>query len=302
MAFNGSGSFVRDNGYATGSSVWQTDEAASRDIESSIHDTHDQDIADGLSNCICKDGQTTITADLPMATYKHTGVGNAAARNQYAAAGQIQDSSLIYGTTGGTADTYTLTLTPAVTAYTAGQTFVVKINTGDTNTGASTLNVNGLGAKGIFTTSGVAMKAGQLGAGSIYLMTYDGTQFRVSDPTYTQQTWTPTLSSNSGLMTFSSSTINSWYYFTPYNTIRFAVGILTTLGGTADTNVRFDLPVTPNAANVEPLTLALSNGSTYTGRARIFQTSSPEVEIQIAGGGNYSLVQTRIQVAGEYEA
>lgn len=66
MAFNGSGSFNRNNGTNTGSTVWADDKSGGVKITTSRHDTHDQDIADGLSNCITKDGQTTITANIPL--------------------------------------------------------------------------------------------------------------------------------------------------------------------------------------------------------------------------------------------
>ena len=50
------------------------------------------DIATGLTQSIASDGQTTPVANLPMATFRHTNVGNAVNRTDYAAAGQVQDS------------------------------------------------------------------------------------------------------------------------------------------------------------------------------------------------------------------
>lgn len=45
------------------------------------------------------------------------------------------------------------------------------------NTGASTLNINGLGAKLILKSNGKEVSAGNLKAGSIYTLRYDGTSF-----------------------------------------------------------------------------------------------------------------------------
>lgn len=89
--------------------------------------------------------------------------------------------SLNYRTAGGTANALTVTLDPVPANYTEllGAPLRVKIAT--TNTGAATLNVNGLGAKPIARIgSGAAMVAGDLVAGGIYSLVYDGTSFQVT--------------------------------------------------------------------------------------------------------------------------
>ena len=79
-----------------------------------------------------------------------------------------------YGTTAGSANTYTLTLSPAPT-YVDGLAVSVKINV--TNTGAVTLNINSLGAKSVLRASGEALEAGNLVANSVYTVRYNGTNF-----------------------------------------------------------------------------------------------------------------------------
>lgn len=78
-------------------------------------------------------------------------------------------------TTGGSANTYTLTPNRTVTAYTDGDIYLFQAN--HTNTGASTLNVSSLGAKNVLTHDGAALPAGELTSGGRYLVSYDGTQF-----------------------------------------------------------------------------------------------------------------------------
>lgn len=84
-------------------------------------------------------------------------------------------------TAGGTADALTLTYTPAPTAYVQGDiySFIVA----SANTGAATLNVNGLGAKDIFKHSAVvgiaALVANDLLPGAAVTVAYDGTQFQI---------------------------------------------------------------------------------------------------------------------------
>jgi hypothetical protein len=78
-----------------------------------------------------------------------------------------------YGALTGAANTYAITLSPAATAYVDGMAVAVKVNV--TNTGASTINVNGLGAKSIKRTNGDNVAANMLVAGSIYTLRYNAT-------------------------------------------------------------------------------------------------------------------------------
>lgn len=80
-----------------------------------------------------------------------------------------------YGTTSGSANTYNLTLNPALTAYTAGVCVAVKIHA--TNTGSSTININGLGAKTIKDSKGNNLTASKLMLNGVYTLRYDGTNF-----------------------------------------------------------------------------------------------------------------------------
>lgn len=136
------------------------------------------DLETALTASIATDGQSVITANLPMHGYRHTGVGNASARTHYAAAGQVQDDVLTWvGTVGGTGDAITLTPSPGVTAYAAGQRF--RFVAAAENTGATTVDVSALGAKNVFV-NGAACVGGELAAGAIYELTYDGTQFHAA--------------------------------------------------------------------------------------------------------------------------
>lgn len=49
------------------------------------------------------------------------------------------------------------------------------------NTGAVTLNVNGLGAKSVVKNGGTALASGNLKAGGVYTVAYDGTSFILQD-------------------------------------------------------------------------------------------------------------------------
>lgn len=88
---------------------------------------------------------------------------------------------LLYAVDSGAADVYVLTLTFGFgsvnfpQAYVAGQQFVFKAT--NANTGASTINVNAIGAKAIKRKDGSALQAGDILANDYYEIFYDGTNF-----------------------------------------------------------------------------------------------------------------------------
>ncbi len=82
----------------------------------------------------------------------------------------LQSGSAMNAPDTGTANAYAVALTPAITALTTGQ--VVRFKALNTNTAASTLNVNGLGAVSITAAGGQALGAGQIVAGGHYEVIY----------------------------------------------------------------------------------------------------------------------------------
>lgn len=80
MPRDGNGNFSRTNGVFSGSTTWD-DQANSADdfINSQRHDTHDQDIADALTDSLARDGQSPMTADLPMGGFKIANLADAVA-------------------------------------------------------------------------------------------------------------------------------------------------------------------------------------------------------------------------------
>ncbi len=173
MPFNGAGVFSQIYN-------WQTDKANGIKIRADRMDGQDGDIATGLSTAICRDGQSVITANLPMATFKHTGVGAATNATDYLRADQEQNNSLTYFTLGST-DGYDLTPVPAITAYAAGQGWWVKVTNANTST-APTVNVSGLGAITVTKNGAAALAAGDMAAGAILRIQYDsvGPKFQLA--------------------------------------------------------------------------------------------------------------------------
>lgn len=90
---------------------------------------------------------------------------------------EIQDAIHTYAEDAEASDSYAITLEPAPSAYTAGQMFVFKANTA--NTGAASLDVNGLGAKTIKKRTGTDLANNDIQSGSIVSVVYDGTNFQM---------------------------------------------------------------------------------------------------------------------------
>lgn len=80
-----------------------------------------------------------------------------------------------YATASGT-NNYTVTIS-GITAYTEGLS--VKIKFTNANTGASTLNINGLGAKNIVKSNGNPLSSGNIKAGQICHLVYTGSVFQL---------------------------------------------------------------------------------------------------------------------------
>ena len=106
-----------------------------------------------------------------------TGAASASDRADTPVYGQVQDSTSQWITSISGTNTITGTLTPAITAYTAGQVF--RFVAAGANTGAVTINLNGLGAKSVTKLGSTALVSGDIVSGSIVNITYDGTRFQL---------------------------------------------------------------------------------------------------------------------------
>lgn len=80
----------------------------------------------------------------------------------------------------GTANAYLIAPSPVISAYAAGQTFSFKATNANTTT--STVNVNSVGAKTIKKGSGNNLTSGDIAAGQIVVIEYDGTNFQLVGP------------------------------------------------------------------------------------------------------------------------
>jgi len=231
MSFNGSGTFLINT---AGQPV-----VSGTVISSTAFNALTADLATGLSTAITKDGQTTVTANIPMSTYKFTGLGVGSAATDSANLSQVQSTVTKLLTSVSGADTITAVGAPVVAAYAAGQMFYF-VATGD-NTGAVTLNIDSLGAKAVTRDGSVALAAGDIKSGEVVVVVYDGTRFQVvsqlnsaGNATFANVSITSALNVG-GVATFSAGTAaapsitttgdtNTGIFFPAADTIAFTEG------------------------------------------------------------------------------
>lgn len=244
-------------------------------ISSTTHNTTLTDIANALTASIAKDGQTTPTANLPMGTYRHTGVSNGTARDQYAALAQLQDGGAQYvGSVSGT-DTITGSLTPAIAAYATGM--VVVLTPANTNTGAATLALNGLSAKNILTPLGGNVSGGALRAGYPAVLVYDGTRFILVSPDVASGTFTGTLTGCTTSPTASISYRRTGHMVTIY----FPNNLVGTSNSTELTVTGLPSALAPAGGVVRPISRYIQNNSLSVGGDVIIPASSTTMTFAI---------------------
>lgn len=181
MPWNGSGVFTRDYN-------WVNDRDGGIDITASRMDAEFDNIATGIQACIAKNGENAPTANLPMATFRHSNVGASSARNHYARVAEMVDGAHVAKDAGGSANAQTISVSPAITAYAKYQRFRF-IPVAD-NTGACTINVSGQGAVSIKLVDGSDPVAGDLSTSGVADVIYNGSVFILTNPATVNGAWT----------------------------------------------------------------------------------------------------------------
>jgi hypothetical protein len=173
------------------------------------------------------------------------------------------------------AGTNTVTATAAVApaAYTAGDSYI--LIPANTNTGATTLNLNSLGAKNVFV-NGAACAGGELVVGVPVLVEYDGTQFNAigwTQPVLTNSLAADVALNNTGSFftgpTVAQGTVGKWFAsgsVTIYDTSGAASFVVKLWDGTT---VIDSAIVTGSAANIAVKVTLSGRISSPAGNIRI---------------------------------
>lgn len=148
-----------------------------------------------MSNKTLVSPKVTVTSDaIGDVLYNSSGATGVQSRLALGTTGQVLTSNgtlpywsspsgtnVNYIADSGAANAYVAILTPALAAYTAG--VLVQFKATNANTTASTVNVNGLGVKTIKKGGGATdLASGDIAAGMIVQLEYDGTNFIMLNP------------------------------------------------------------------------------------------------------------------------
>lgn len=264
---------------------WTGDQTNGIGIESGRHDSQDNDFTTGINSCLVKDGTNTPTADLNMGNYKHTNVANGSALNHYASLGQVQAGAFIWGgTSTGSANSQTISISPSPSAYAAGQCF--RFVAGYTNTGAATLQVNSLGTKNVYgVDTGTNLGVGCIRAGTVHEVVYDGTNFILLNPSKAQSTFTPSIGQGSPV----SMTVSQAEYSIDGPFVEVQVSVTATAAGAAAA-ITASVPVAMITAGGPVVGSArfydVSPATSYVLSAVPFNSLNVQF-INDASGGNY---------------
>lgn len=104
--------------------------------------------------------------------YDSLGVASTTVHNQL---NVLTGNIHLFGTDTGSVNALVLTLAGNVSIYTTGMQ--IRIYPANTNTGSATLNLNSLGAKAIYRNASVQAQPGDLIAGQLTTLVYDGSHF-----------------------------------------------------------------------------------------------------------------------------
>lgn len=104
-------------------------------------------------------------------------VGEATQATDAVNAESVQSGKLNYADATGSVNDFTVSLSPAPTAYTPGM--IVNFKSNNATTGAATINVNGLGAKAIKKQVTTDLASNDILAGQLVSLIYDGSNFQM---------------------------------------------------------------------------------------------------------------------------
>lgn len=215
-----------------------------------------------------------------------------------------------YAADTGSANTYVIAPSPAITAYTTGAIFSFKA--ANANTGASTLNINSLGVKTIKKNVTTDLGPNDILANQIIIVEYDGTNFQlISNPASIVTDSAPnirTFTAMNGLgNTTTQFTITNpsgttfTYTYTGTGTNPGTLNTLMPVGSiasvqstsmsaantgvftiTASTATSFSIT---NASGVAEATKTLANGGLDIGTVYTPTTGTKWIEVEVIGGG-----------------
>jgi hypothetical protein len=209
--------------------------------------------------------------------------------------GGADKENIVSGVVASGTNTYTATYVPTITEYEDGLKVLVRFTNG--NSGASTINLNGLGAKTIVKGTSTALVSGDIPANTTLLLAYDGTNFVIVGSQLVNQffDWSPTYG---GFSTPPSGGVNR--YCVQDKICNFYT--MPTVNGTSNSaTYTITLPFVAKNLQVIPLNSTIDNGVTAAGGQLVTTTGSNIATISKVTGAWSATGAKRAVVQGWYE-
>jgi len=170
---------------------WEADKSAGIKITASRFDAENDDFSSSLGLMIAVDGQSTVTANIPMSGKKFTGSTAASALKDVVIYQDVQQNRTNFVTVSETTAQNSISAVPQVTitSYTTGAP--VYWIPGFNNTGAAKLTISGLSAASV-QVAGAALTSGMLLSGVPVMAVSDGSGFHVMNPQRAPVNFVPT--------------------------------------------------------------------------------------------------------------
>ena len=237
------------------------------------------DIATGLTTCLLKDGSQTVTGNIPMASFKFTGLGAGSALTDSANLQQVQYGFGSFLTSVAGTNTVTATATPTP-AYTVGQRFT--FIPANANTGAVTLNISSVGA-GAVQLDGAALIGGELEAGTpvtVYV-TAATPVFEIVGGAPARNTLATTFTFDGTGGSTGSLTL-TWQKFNRFVTLNIPAALATTGTGSVSLISDTALPagVRPAADQLQAGGSSVNNGADVTGQGIVIVSTAGLISIR----------------------
>ena len=175
MPRDANGNYVRSVGGVTGAAAWGDAFASQALITTVRHDEHDEDMAEAISASLARDGNNAAQANIPMAGFKFTGAGRAAAAAELVTLLQL-DERLAFVPAAQVSETRTLTtLTiPLLSQYVDGQIVAWIIETAPQSGDARQVRINALSNQTLNLATGDAPGVDVLAVGTLIVALYTG--------------------------------------------------------------------------------------------------------------------------------
>jgi hypothetical protein len=212
----------------------------------------------------------------------------------------VQSAAYITAVDTGVANAYACALTPAPAAYTPGM-MVFLDNIGNTNTGAATANINGLGALPIQSAGAVALQGGELvatygallrvnhAATALELLMTTGGSLPVAQGSKSEhavnlgQFLAPAVSQYDGLVVSGSAASTSVSVTAPCKGTLLCIGALNVAQITTTYQVYLNGSAVDqnNYPNVELVPVALTAGQAYTSTFWVTNTGTTSAQVSM---------------------